>query len=268
MSKSKVTLVAKYNGVIIGRRTTHVPYSHALILQRNEEIERTEGYEVSPITDTDPITGMTLDKLNVFEPHVVKWLRPDEVDQAKEIYGYKRWLSKDHAKVFEIVPVELEATPDPEIALRRQLDQIVSQVREATARAVHHYATAAGAENEDAIRSACLNLVTTTLMGGSGYQITASKALDDVLQEDQSLFGRLSRQPNHIKALRAIAAGKEPERPYGVVVELEELDLLQFVTEDGTPIVRTDKGLMIPAGKNKYILTKLGRSLLDSLARR
>jgi hypothetical protein len=48
------TYVAKYKGMIVGRRTSHVPYTHALILQRNEEVER-EGHDYSR---TDPIRGI------------------------------------------------------------------------------------------------------------------------------------------------------------------------------------------------------------------
>src|SRR5882724_11005294 len=47
----QVTLVAKYNGVVVGRRTTHVPYTRALILQGNENVEREHGFN-----GTDPIT--------------------------------------------------------------------------------------------------------------------------------------------------------------------------------------------------------------------
>jgi hypothetical protein len=43
-AKKKITWVARYDGAIVDRRTTHVPYTHALIVQRDEEGERLEAY--------------------------------------------------------------------------------------------------------------------------------------------------------------------------------------------------------------------------------
>jgi len=47
-AKKKITWIAKYNGVIIDRRTTHVPYTHALIVRleayRNELSKAEKDY--------------------------------------------------------------------------------------------------------------------------------------------------------------------------------------------------------------------------------
>jgi hypothetical protein len=38
--QKKFTWIVRYDGVEFGRRTTHVPYTHALIVQRSEEADR------------------------------------------------------------------------------------------------------------------------------------------------------------------------------------------------------------------------------------
>lgn len=108
-----VTYVPDTNGEVVGRRTTHIPYTHALILQRNEEVERANGYNFN---HTDPMKG---EMGGAFELHVLKWLRSEYVADAKKKYEWKRWLSGDQAPVYEIVPVGVEN--------ERDVDQITPQ---------------------------------------------------------------------------------------------------------------------------------------------
>jgi hypothetical protein len=44
----KIQYVAKLDGVIVGRRVSHVPYTHAVVLQENEDRAREDAYETEP----------------------------------------------------------------------------------------------------------------------------------------------------------------------------------------------------------------------------
>jgi hypothetical protein len=44
----KIEYVAKLDGVIVGRRLSHLPYTHAVVVQENEERERQRAYATEP----------------------------------------------------------------------------------------------------------------------------------------------------------------------------------------------------------------------------
>jgi hypothetical protein len=78
--KRKIDYVAKLDGIVVGRRTTHVAYTHALVVQYDEQAARQEAYAA-------------------FDPETLEWLRKEfdiECAAAKCQDGdlSPRWLSR------------------------------------------------------------------------------------------------------------------------------------------------------------------------------
>lgn len=137
VAKKKFTWIARHSGVEIGRITTHVPYSHALVQQVDEAAERARAYATEPDefdhqlwtnwqgrreghfatfesmcahNRQEEISRFESMPRAIFQPYVAKWLRPEDVAACNPTAAnVKSWYSHNY-KVAKIVPVESEET--------------------------------------------------------------------------------------------------------------------------------------------------------------